>query len=155
MVGTIPELRDLRAPAHQAALNARDRGRLFAANVETTGTIMNRVAFEHGGSFDLMVTHGYLLEVTDAQLEALPYQDGVGSASRAAAFGVREFVRQDWHRAGGRRRWLLTWRHTGGGESRDAHVQADGQQIEVNGAFGVSPGIGAPGCRCWVEPTLA
>ena len=106
------------------------------------------LALKHGGFYDPQRTHAYLFAMTESQLAA--HTDGRGSATGAVAFGVREFARQD------NREWQLVWRHGASGPtSRPEHLAADGLTIPADGDFGVSPGIGSPGCNCVIEAVLA
>jgi hypothetical protein len=75
-----------------------------------------------------------------------PTTDAVGSASAAAGFGVREFTNQD------ARRWEMVWHHNTGHDARAEHVDMDGVTAPADVGFDVDPGLGAPGCACYIEP---
>jgi len=137
-----------------------DRGRLFSALVETSAMVGNFLAAKWDGTYDSKRTHAYLLVMADHQLGLIkpprkaiddseltgPTTDGLGSASAAASFGVREFTQQD------PRSWELLWTHTAGQNPRPQHLEAGGTTADAAEGFDVAPGIGAPGCGCYIEP---
>jgi hypothetical protein len=151
-VPNIPGIRDSRIKEHARALEDLDRSRLFIANVETSAMIGNYLAGEWDGEYDVLVTHDYLLVVADRQLGLLDRlrtgvkTDGLGSATTAMAFAVREFTKQD------PRTWQLLWTHTAGQNPRPQHLAAGGTVANASEGFDVAPGIGAPGCGCYIEP---
>ena len=148
---SIQAFRDSRVAAHAAALEAEDRGRLLTALVETSGSVGNLLATQHGGpAYDVSVTVNYLTRVADTHIAEV--RDGLGSATFAAYFGVTEFCSQDSRKTG--RRWSVTWRHNGGGSGRPTHIQADGLTVPVGQPFGVTPAMGSVGCACTAEPNL-
>jgi hypothetical protein len=122
--------------------------------------IGNYLAQKWGEAYDPKRTHAYLLVMADHQLGLIkppkkaiddsgltgPVTDGLGSASAAAAFGAREFTQQS------SRTWQLQWHHTAGKNPRPQHLEVAGQVANASEGFDVAPGIGAPGCGCYVEP---
>lgn len=149
----IRAVRDARVAAHQAAIDARDVGKLFAALVETSATVANVLIGQYGGTYDRERTFKYLQNMARFQLgygplkaAPEPTNDGAGSATAAAGFGVQEFVNQD------NRQWQLVWHHNSGSNARDSHADADGTIVDATTGFDVDPGLGAPGCMCDIEP---
>lgn len=140
----IQGIRDSRVDTHSLALALGREEQLYLVNLESARLAGDMLVHDTGGDvYDVTRTYSYIREITRSQLSA--GTDGLGSATGAVMFGVREFAYQD------KRAWLLTWHHTPGQHAREEHLQLDGVQVPAAEGFTVSPGIGSPGCACWIE----